>query len=118
MLRMTPDKENDLFLKKCKKEKIEPTPELFLLFQENIKIRQAQIEALMKTDEYKGFEKERLRRQQRTVWQTIEEDGAIVSPIDEKQYTTVRSWEDHKRVHDVIEVGNETANKRKKRIVK
>lgn len=116
-LRMTPKEEYDLFLKKCKKEKIEPKPELFEMFQEKVRLRQSQMEAYMKTDEYKAAEKERVRRQQRTVAQTIQEDGAIKSPIDDKYYTTVRAWEYHKEANDIVEVGNEIANRRKKRLV-
>jgi hypothetical protein len=111
---MTPEQEYDLFLKKCKKEKIEPRPELFTTFQEKVRLRSLQLEAWQKTDEFKAFEKERIRRQQRTVKQTIDEDSAIISPIDDKQYTTVRSWEEHKKANDVIEVGNEISKKRSK----
>jgi len=110
MLRITPEEEHNLFLAKCKKEKIEPTKELFESFQHMVATRQAIIES----EGYKAHEKERKRKQQRTVNQTIQEDGAIISPIDEKAYTTKRSWEDHKKANDVVEVGNETANKRKK----
>lgn len=110
MLRMTPEEENLLFLSKCKKEKIEPTKELFDAFQQMVMARQHLIES----EGHKAFEKERIRRQQRTVDQTIQEDGAIISPINEKAYTTKAAWEDHKKAENVIEVGNETANRRKK----
>jgi len=107
---MTPEEENNLFLSKCKKEKIEPTKELLQQFQHMVMAREQVIES----EAYKAFEKERIRRQQRTVDQTIAEDGAIISPIDDKQYVTKRSWEDHKKAENVIEVGNEIANKRKR----
>lgn len=116
-LRMTPKQEHDLFLKKCKKEKIKPTSELFSMFQEAVRHRQSQLEAWLQSDEGKAFEKERVRKQQRTVAQTIQEDGAIQSPLDGKYYVTVRSWEDHVKANNVVEAGNEIANKRKKRLV-
>lgn len=111
---MTPKEEYELFLKRCKKEKIQPTPELFATWQEQVRMRQIQIEAIMQSDNYKNAQKEKMRRQQRTVEQTINEDGAIISPITEEAYVTKREWEDHKKAHDVIEVGNETVEKRKK----
>lgn len=113
-VRMTPEQEYQLFLQKCKKEKIEPSKELFENFKNMVEMRYQ----IMMSDEYKAFEKERIRKQQRTVEQTIQEDGAIISPIDEKAYTTQRSWEDHKKANNVVEVGNETANKRKQKCEK
>jgi TPP-dependent indolepyruvate ferredoxin oxidoreductase alpha subunit len=107
---MTPEEERNLFLSKCKKEKIEPTKELWEQFQHMVMARQAIIES----EAHKAFEAERKRRQQRTVQQTIAEDGGIISPIDGKAYSTERSWEDHKKAEDVIEVGNENANKKKR----
>lgn len=111
MLRMNPDQENKLFFAKCKKEKISPTPELFQSFQDTVMARQH----LMESEAHKSYEKERKRRQQRTVNQTIQEDGAIISPVDEKAYVTKRAWDDHIKANNMIEIGNETANKRKKR---
>jgi hypothetical protein len=67
---MTPEQEYDLFLKKCKKEKIEPTPELFTTFQEKVRLRSLQLEAWQKTDEFKAFEKERIRNWKRGKRQT------------------------------------------------
>lgn len=107
---MTPEQEHALYLSKCKKEKVAPTKEHFAMYQQMVMAR----EQIINSEAHKAFEKERKRRQQRTVAQTIQEDGAIISPIDEKAYVTERSWEDHKKAENVIEVGNETANKRKK----
>ena len=107
---MTPEQENLLYLSKCRKEKIKPSKEHFEMFQQMVMAR----EQVIQSEGYKAFEKERKRRQQRTVDQTIQEDGAIISPINEKAYVTKRSWEDHKKAENVIEVGNETANKRKR----
>jgi hypothetical protein len=111
---MTPVEEHQLFLVKCKKEKIEPTKELFQAFQDQVEARYR----YMTSENYMALERERVRKQQRTVQQTIAEDGAIISPIDDKAYVTQRSWEDHKKMNDVIEVGNEIANKRKKKCEK
>ncbi len=108
-MRLNPEQEHELFLAKCAKEKIEPTKELFEAFQQMVQMRQQIIES----EAYKAFEKERQRRNQRTVTQTIQEDGAIISPIDEKAYTTKRSWDDHIKANDVVEVGNENVKKRK-----
>jgi hypothetical protein len=107
--RMTPEEEHQLFLQKCKKEKIEPTKDLYERFKGMVELRRQVIES----EAYKAYEKERQRKQQRTVDQTINEDGAIISPIDEKAYTTKRSWEEHQKAHDVVEVGNENVNKKK-----
>ena len=109
MMRMTPEEEYNLFLIKCRKEKKEPTKALFQSFQHMVQARQSIIES----EAYEAYERERIRRQQRTVSQTIQEDGAIISPIDEKAYTTQHAWNEHKKIEDVIEVGNENANKKK-----
>ena len=110
MIRVTAEEEHNIFLSKCKKEKIEPTKELFESFQHMVMARQQ----IINSESHKAYEKERIRRQQRTVDQTISEDGAIISPIDEKAYTTKSAWEDHKKAENVVEVGNEIANKRKR----
>ena len=53
LLRMTPKEEYDLFLQKCKKEKVKATPHLFTVFQENVRRRLSAIEEFSKTDEFK-----------------------------------------------------------------
>jgi len=111
ILRMTPEDEYNLFLGKCKKEKKEPTKELFIQWQDMVKAR----DEFLRSESYKAYEKERIRRQQRTVSQTIQEDGAVISPIDDKAYVSKHAWDDHKRANDLFEVGNENANKRKKK---
>lgn len=108
-MRLAPEEEHAVFLAKCESEKIAPSKELFAAWKAEVDKRQA----WFASDDFKRFEKERIRKQQRTVTQTIQEDGAIISPIDDKQYVTERSWEEHKKIEDVVEVGNENANKRK-----
>jgi hypothetical protein len=109
-LRMSPEEENKLFLEKCAKEKISPSKELFSNWKKLVELREKHIQSMS----YKDMEKERIRRQQRTVDQTISEDGAVISPIDEKAYTSKRAWNDHIKSQDVVEIGNENAKKRKK----
>ena len=111
MLRMTKEKEDAQFIKMCFKDKVEPTKERRAFFD---KVVQNRIEA-MRSPGYIEFQKERIRRQQRTVAQTIQEDGAIISPVDEKAYVTKRSWDDHTKANNMVEVGNEIANKRKRK---
>ena len=108
---MTQEEEDKQFLTMCVKDKVEPTKERRAFFNKVVETRAKQ----MQSPEYIAYHKERIRKQQRTVEQTIQEDGAIISPIDDKQYVTKRSWEDHKKAENVVEVGNETANKRKKK---
>ena len=103
MIRLPLDEEYNLFLAKCAKKKIIPTPELFKNFQKMVEKRLA----VITSEAYKAFEKERLRRQQRTVEQTINEDGAIISPVDDVAYTTKRAWNDHIKANQLIERGNE-----------
>lgn len=109
--RLNPEEEHQLFIAKCHKEKLTPSLELFQRWKAEVEKRTRYFES----PEFKAFEKERIRKQQRTVDQTIAEDGAIISPINEKAYVTKRSWEDHKKEENVIEVGNETANKRQEK---
>lgn len=110
-MRMTHEEEQKLFLQKCKKENIEPTKELFERFQHMVIAR----EQIIKSDAYQAAKRERERIKQRTVTQTIQEDGAILSPLDDKYYNSKRSWDEHIKAHGVIEVGNENKNKRNKK---
>ena len=87
MMRLSPDEEHKLFLSKCKQENIEPTKELFEGFKNMVALRQE----IIQSEAFKGYQKEKKRRQQRTVDQTINEDGAIISPLVDKQYVTKRS---------------------------
>lgn len=103
MIRLPLDEEYNLFLAKCAKKNIIPTPELFKNFQKMVEKRLA----VINSEAYKAFEKERLRRQQRTVDQTIAEDGAIISPVDDVAYTTKSAWNDHIKANQLIERGNE-----------
>lgn len=107
---MSPEEEDAEFMRMCFKDKVEPTKERRAFFNTVVAVRLKE----MQSPAYIAFEKERIRRQQRTVAQTIQEDGAIISPVDEKAYITERSWDDHKKANDMVEVGNEIANKRKK----
>ena len=47
------------------------------------------------------------RRNQRTVEQTINQDGGIRSPLDGKVYTTKYAYEDHAKARGVKMVGND-----------
>lgn len=109
--RLSPEEEHQLFIAKCHKEKLEPSLELFQRWKAEVERRVRYYES----DDFKAFEKERIRRQQRTVDQTIQEDGAIISPINEKAYVTKRSWQDHIIEEGVVEVGNENANKKQEK---
>lgn len=110
-MRLTQEQEHTLFLQKCKKENIEPTKELFERFQHMVMARQQ----IIMSETYQSRQKEQERIKQRTITQTIEEDGAILSPLDDKHYTSKRSWDDHVKAHNVVEIGNENKNKRKKK---
>ena len=107
---MTPSEEEKKYIELCFKGGVLPSDERRAFFDKVVAARAAQ----MQSPEYIAYEKERIRRQQRTVTQTIQEDGAIISPIDDKQYVTERSWEAHKKAENVEEAGNEIANKRKR----
>ena len=50
------------------------------------------------------------RRNQRTVEQTIREDGGIRSPLDGKVYTTKYAYDDHAKARGVKPVGNDFNN--------
>ena len=54
------------------------------------------------------------QRNQRTVSQTINQDGGIRSPLDGKVYTSEHKYKDHVKAHGVQEVGNDFNGRTKK----
>ncbi len=110
-MRLTREQEYDVFLAKCQKESIAPSKELFEKFQFMVLAR----EQLIRSEAYQAKKRERERIEQRTVSQTIAEDGAIYSPLDDNYYSSEFAWKDHIKAHDVVEIGNENKKKRKKK---
>ena len=110
-MRLTKEQEYDVFLAKCQKENVTPSKELFEKFQLMVQARQR----VIMSEAYQANKAENERIKQRTVSQTIAEDGAIHSPLDDKYYSSERGWKDHVKAYDVVEIGNENKKKRKKK---